>query len=142
MANSTIPMVGESFKEGNGDFMWPTCSCGYTMSEKDVYGSLLKCGNPMCAERLGRMDSYVKSLGNVYNELNLNKLLVIDRFKWEDTDINIEFLLKSIENNTPDDYYSQLRSYMKTDLQVRNLDLVWKASFIVLRNFYEKSIGI
>lgn len=34
MANSTIPMVGDSFTEGNGDFMWPTCSCGYNMSEK------------------------------------------------------------------------------------------------------------
>lgn len=142
LANSTIPMVGESFKEGNGDFMWPTCSCGYHMSENDVYGSLLKCGNIMCSERLDRMNNYIGSLSNIHSELDLNKLLVIDRFKWEDTGINVNLLLKSVEDNNLQDYYNQLRSYMKTDLQVRNLDLVWKASFLVLRSYYEKSIGI
>lgn len=142
LANSTIPMVGESFKEGDGNFMWPTCSCGYHMSENDVYGSLLKCGNVMCSERLNRMDNYVGSLSNIHNELNLNKLLVIDRFKWEDTKIDMNSLLKSVEDNNLENYYNQLRSYMKTDLQIRNLDLVWKASFLVLRSYYEKSIGI
>lgn len=55
LANSTIPMVGNVFKPGNGDYMWPACKCGYRLSSKDIYGSLLKCGNPMCSERLGRM---------------------------------------------------------------------------------------
>lgn len=142
MANSTIPMVGDSFTEGNGDFMWPTCSCGYNMSEKDVYGSLLKCGNPMCTERLDRMNNYIGSLSNIKQQLDLNKLLVIDRFKWESTRINIDQLLGSVERNDPNSYYNQLRSYLKTDLQVRNLDLVWKASYTILRSYYEKSIGI
>ena len=122
--------------------MWPTCSCGYNMSEKDVYGSLLKCGNPMCTERLDRMNNYIGSLSNIKQQLDLNKLLVIDRFKWESTRINIDQLLGSVERNDPNSYYNQLRSYLKTDLQVRNLDLVWRASYTILRSYYEKSIGI
>ena len=82
LANSTIPMVGDVFSPGNGDYQWPTCSCGYTMSEKDVYGSLLKCGNKCCTERYNRMVNYLGGLKNI-SELDLNKFLVIDRFKWE-----------------------------------------------------------
>lgn len=142
MANSTIPMVGDSFTEGNGDFMWPTCSCGYRMSEVDVYGSLLKCGNPMCSERLQRMESYLGTLSDIHKELDLNKFLVIDRFKWETTGINTSELLKAVEQEDPKTYYEYLKSFLTTDLQIRNLDLVWKASFTILRKFYEKSIGI
>lgn len=141
MANSTIPMVGEVFSPGNGNFSWPTCQCGYQMSESDVYASLLKCGNPECTERMGRMRNYVYSLSNIMSELDLGKLLVIDRFKWADTDVDITVILGLIEKNDEPSYYEYLSSYMKTDLQKRNLDLVWKASFIVLREVYEKSIG-
>ena len=38
-------------------------------------------------------------------------------------------------------YYNYLFSYMKTDLQKRNMNLIWKASFIILREVYEKFIG-
>lgn len=140
LANSTIPMIGEVYKEGDGNFSWPTCSCGYNMSEADVYGSLLKCGNPECSERIGRMRNYIGELGNIYQDLDLGKLLVIDRFKWEDTGIDLGVLLKTVESGDTQGYYDYLGSFMKTDLQKRNLDLVWKASFIVLREIYEKSI--
>ena len=142
MANSTIPMIGDVFSPGNGDFQWPSCGCGYKMSEKDVYGSLLKCGNPMCSERLGRMRSYVSSLGNIMADLDLNKLLVIDRFKWEDISVSYPQLLGYIERADDRGYYTYLLGFMKTDLQKRNLDLVWKASYIVLRETYEKLTGI
>ena len=137
MANSTIPMVGDVFSPGNGDYQWPTCSCGYRMSENDVYGSLLKCGNPMCTERLGRMKSYIGTLGNILRDLDLNKLLVIDRFKWEDSNISYPQLLGYIERSDEVGYYNYLLGFMKTDLQRRNLDLVWKASYTVLRETYE-----
>lgn len=139
LANSTIPMVGEVLSPGNGDYQWPTCSCGYTMSEKDVYGSLLKCGNTMCSERYGRMVSYLSSLGNI-SELNLNTFLVIDRFKWEDTDIDLTKLLKFIETNDKSGYYEYLKSYLTTDLQIRNLNLVWESSYMSLWNLYNHQI--
>lgn len=141
LANSTIPMVGEVYKKGDGNFNWPKCSCGYQMSEKDIYASLLKCGNPYCTERLNRMRNYINTLKTI-TELNLNKLLVIDRFKWEMTTINLENLLKLVEGNDTMGYYQYLKSFLKTDLQFRNLDLVWQASFKALRESYEKSIGI
>ena len=139
LANSTIPMVGDCYKPGNGDYMWPTCSCGYKMGSKDIYGSLLKCGNSGCTERLGRMRLYVESLSDVHKDLDLNKLLVLDRFKWEKTGIDMDLLLSFIEQGDSKAYYDYLKSFLTTDLQKRNLDLVWKASFTVLREVYEKA---
>ena len=134
MANSTIPLVSEVFKPGNGDYMWPTCSCGYNMSEKDIYGSLLKCGNPECTERIERMRRVLKSSGKI----DLNELLVIDRFKWQDTDIDTNKLIEYVSTGDIDSYHSYLMSYMKTELQKRNMELVWKASWIVLRDELHK----
>lgn len=132
LANSTIPMVGDVFSGGNGDFQWPTCSCGYKLGEKDIYGSLIKCGNPLCTERLGRMKSYLESIQTL-GELDLNQLLVIDRFRWENTDISVQKLLEYVSANDEKDYFEYLDSYLKTKLQKRNLELVWKASFIALK---------
>lgn len=140
LANSTIPMVGDVFKSGNGDFNWPKCNCGYQLSQKDIYSSLLKCGNPKCTERINRMKNYISGLSNI-NELDLNKLLVIDRFKWESTELHLNELLDYVKNNDSMGYYQYLKSFLKTDLQVRNLDLVWQASFLVLKESYENSIG-
>lgn len=137
LANSTIPMIGDVFSPGNGDYQWPKCSCGYQMSESDVYGSLLKCGNPMCSERLGRMSGYLASLGDIVKQLDLNKYLVLDRFKWEDTGIDIGILLKAVEDNNKEAYYKYLENFLTTDLQKRNLNLIWEASFVCLRNYYE-----
>ena len=137
LANSTIPMVGEVYTPGNGDYQWPTCSCGYKLSEKDTYGSLLKCGNPMCTERLGRMRDYLLSLGGNIMNLDLNKFLVIDRFKWENTEIDLGILLKAVENLDYQRYHDYLGSFLTTDLQRRNLNLVSPPSFKTLRDFYE-----
>ena len=96
MANSTIPMVGEVYSPGNGDFMWPVCSCGYPLSDKDVYGSLLKCGNPMCTKRIERMRNYLSGISDLL-DIDLNKFLVLDRFKWENTKIDIQTLLEYVQ---------------------------------------------
>ena len=131
LANSTIPMVGEVFKGGNGDYQWPTCTCGYTMSEKDIYGSLIKCGNPMCSQRLNRMRDYVGSIKSI-DDLDLNQLLVIDRFRWENTGLDKTVLLMYIRAKDSQGYHDYLDSFLKTSLQKRNLELVWAASFKVL----------
>lgn len=129
LANSTIPMIGEVFKPGNGDFSWPICNCGWQMSEKDIYGSLLKCGNPVCSERIGRMKNYLQGCGGV---IDLNKLLVIDRFKWEDTCVNFDVLFGFISTGDERGYHDYLMSFMNSDLQRKNMELVWKASWIAL----------
>ena len=131
LANSTIPVVGKVVKAGNGDYQWPTCSCGHIMSEKDVFGSLLKCSNPDCTERKERMKSYISSL-KTPGELDLNKFLVIDRFKWETTDIDINRLITFAKNSDPDSYRDYLMEYMKTELQKKNMEVVWKSSYFVL----------
>lgn len=136
LANSTIPQAGECFKPGNGDYMWPKCSCGYQMSEKDTYGSWLKCGNPLCSERLGRMKTYLSKLQNIKTDLDLNKFLVIDRLKWENTGIDIEKLLGYVEVADQDGYGLYLRSFLTTDLQKKNLDLVLPTSYQALRECY------
>jgi hypothetical protein len=137
LANSTIPQIGETLKPGNGDFQWPTCSCGHIMSEKDVFGSLLKCSNPDCSERKDRMRKYLDSLSSP-SEIDLNKFLVIDRFKWETTDVNLTKLLDFVKKEDPDSYKEYLMSFMGTSLRKRNMEVVWKASYTVL---HEKFTG-
>ena len=137
LANSTIPVVSEVFTPGDGNFMWPTCSCGYQMSESDVYGSLLKCGNPACSERIARMRGVISGMDWKTLKLDLGKLLVIDRFKWETTGVSEKTLLGYVENGDPDSYRDYLMGFMKTDLQKRNMGLVWEASYKVLREKYE-----
>ena len=131
MANSTIPMVGEVYKEGNGDFMWPTCDCGHIFDQNDIYGSLLKCGNPMCTKRIERMREYLAGIQDLL-DIDLNKFLVLDRFKWENTKIDIQTLLGYVKNFDENGYYEYLKSFLNTPLQIRNLDLVWKASYYVI----------
>lgn len=137
LANSTIPMVGSCLTPGNGDFQWPTCSCGFKLSEKNIFGSNLKCGNVDCSCRKSRMKAYLYSLTCVATDLDLNKLLVIDRFKWESTNIDIVKLLKYVEIGDMSGYYNYLKSFLTTKLQIANLDLVYKASFEELFNIYK-----
>lgn len=136
LANSTIPMIGEVYKAGNGDYSWPICSCGYKMSQADVYGSLLKCGNPNCSERLGRMRYYLSTLKDISQELDLNAYLVIDRFKWETTEVDINTALGFVEKDDINGFMNYLVSFLKTDLQRRNLSLVGPGGFKVLREAY------
>jgi hypothetical protein len=137
LANSTIPQIGRTLKPGNGDYQWPTCSCGHVMSEKDVFGSLLKCSNPDCSERKDRMRKYLSTISSP-SDLDLNKFLVIDRFKWETTDVDLAKLLDFVKNEDPDSYKEYLMSFMGTALRKRNMEVVWKASYITL---HEKLTG-
>lgn len=127
LANSTIPQVSNVIEKGNLDYEWPTCSCGHKMGSDDIFGALLKCGNPDCSERFGRMISYLGTCQTFY-DIDLNKLLIIDRFKWEEkTDLSVVMpdLEKIIQNNLgAEEFNNYLKQYLKTDLQKRNLDLI------------------
>lgn len=137
MANSTIPMLDKVFSPGDGNFMWPICECGFKLSEADIYGSLLKCGNPMCSDRINRMKNVLYNLSDI-SELDLNKFLVIDRFPWQDTDVNIDTILDFVSNNDESGYKNYLMGYMETALQKRNMELVWKASWLTLFEYVHK----
>ena len=65
---------------------------------------------------------------------------MIDRVKWENTGIDIPKLLSYVESDSEDGYRMYLRSFLTTDLQKKNLDLVCKASYTVLRECYENQI--
>lgn len=135
MANSTIPQVAEVLEKGNLDFEWPTCSCGHTMNPGDIFGALLKCGNPNCSERYHRMISYLRGLKNL-SDINLDKFLVIDRFKWAekaDMSIVIPELWRIVsENLGVEALKNHLGNYMTTDLQKRNLELVINPAYKAL----------
>jgi hypothetical protein len=127
LANSTIPQVSNVMSPGNLDFEWPTCGCGYRMGPGDIYGALLKCGNPMCTERLGRMRKYLESLTDPM-ALNLDKFLVLDRFKWAEK-VDIEKVIPAVweivdAHAGPEELYKYLEQFLTTPLQKRNLALV------------------
>lgn len=137
LANSTIPMVGQTVKAGDGDYQWPICTCGYHLSESDVYGSLLKCGNPMCTQRISRMENYLSSLPSLL-DIDLGPFLVIDRFKWEGKGIEIQRLLDLVREGKEKEFHLYLESPMTTDLQKKNLSLVVKAAWETLKNEINK----
>lgn len=139
LANSTIPMIDEVPQAGNLDFEWPTCNCGYKMSDKDIFGALLKCGNPNCTERFTRMVGYLNTCTSAA-DIDLNKLLVIDRFDWHKKVKDMPKLLGDIVSiiTSPgtgkDDLKKLLETYVTTDLQRKNLNLVIEPAWNALKN--------
>ena len=122
--------------------MWPTCKCGHSFDQNDIYGSLLKCGNPMCTERIGRMQGYLAEIQSLL-DIDLNKLLVLDRFKWENTKIDVQTLLGYIQRSDETGYYEYLKGFLNTPLQIRNLDLVWKAIYyVILEDIFQEHTNV
>ena len=159
LANSTIPQVKDVLQEGNGNFNWPTCSCGYKMSEKDIFGSLLKCGNPRCTNRYNNMLAYLKTI-NDWEDIDLNKLLVLDRFDWSKYDqkailgnLKVAFdnndfglfteslKIKKVKKEVPVDKKDPSKGMTKiyvdilSDLQLKNLQLVIEPAWAALKNW-------
>ena len=140
LANSTIPMIDKVIQSGDLNYEWPTCSCGYQMSEKDIYGALLKCSNPECSSRLTRMTEYLNTCSSIA-DVDLNKLLVIDRFDWSKKVADlVQFKAEIVDailngpNQNKEDLKVVLSKYIKTALQKKNLDLVVGPAWTALRN--------
>ena len=144
LANSTIPQVSKVLTPGDGNYEWPTCGCGYTLGVNDIYGTLVKCGNPECTEREGRMRKYLQGC-NTFGDIDLNKLLVIDRFDWsKKTDISIllQGLFMIIKNEVGlEEFQNYLLGYLKTDLQKRNLILVSSPAYKTLVEYVKGKYG-
>jgi hypothetical protein len=134
LANSTIPAISEVLEPGNGDYSWPICSCGYQMSEKDVYGSLIKCGNPMCSERLNRMTKYIK-LFDSFDKINPDKLFILDRVKLSEIPGFMENMYLGITGGTiqnEENLKGYITQFLTTDLQKRNLELVYRPAWLAI----------
>ena len=143
LANSTIPAISEVLEPGNGDFGWPVCSCGYQMDQKDTFGSLLKCGNPMCTERLNRMRNYLRTCGSP-DAINPDKLLIIDRTKLSEIPGLMMTLVNGIRSGIitgPDGIKAELEKTLKTDLQRRNIALVVGPAYVALTEWIT-SLGL
>lgn len=143
LANSTIPAISEVLEPGNGDFSWPVCSCGYQMDQKDTFGSLLKCGNPMCTERLERMRKYLGTC-KTPEAINPDKLLIIDRTKLTEIPDLMVTLVDGIRSGVitgPDGIKAELEKTLKTDLQRRNIALVVGPAFVALSEWIT-SLGL
>jgi hypothetical protein len=82
------------------------------------------------------MRYYLSTLKDISQELDLNAYLVIDRFKWETTEVDINTALGFVEKDDIDGFMNYLVSFLKTDLQRRNLSLVGPGGFKVLREAY------
>ena len=138
LANSTIPAISEVLEPGNGDYKWPICSCGYQMGPTDTFGSLLKCGNPMCSERLGRMKSYLSGLD--WSDVDLDKLLIMDRLKLSKVPGLKDAIKATLETpgNGPENLRDTIGAILSTDLQRRNLELIYRPAWEAL---YERYIG-
>lgn len=141
LANSTIPQVSKVLVPGNGDFEWPTCGCGHKLGPSDIYGSLVKCGNPMCTERENRMRNYLSSVRS-FQDIDLNKLLILDRFDWNKKS-DVKILLSSLYQILKDDlgidtFRRYLGSYLSSDLQRKNLELVSGPAYKVLLEYVNR----
>lgn len=144
LANSTIPQVSKVLQPGNGDYQWPTCGCGHTLGPSDIYGTLAKCGNPECTERESRMRKYLQGCQD-FKDIDLNKLLVIDRFDWSkkaDLSVLLPELLQIIYEDLGVQAFSDyLGGYLKTELQKRNLELVCRPAYKTLLEYVRNKFG-
>ena len=136
LANSTIPAISKVLQPGGGDYSWPVCGCGHQLGPGDIFGSLLKCGNPMCTERESRMRKYLQGCGG---RIDLNSFLVIDRFDWGKK-ADLGKLLPELITITREDqglprFKECLGYYLTTDLQRRNLELVSYPAYKTLQEY-------
>ena len=137
LAGSTIPKVDKVFRPGNGDMQYPTCSCGYVMSDKDIFGSNLKCGNDNCNERLERMYEYLKGCESI-DKVDYNRLFIIDRFDFNKKILDRSEFDSKVINIISNDYgYESLRDLVLilglSKLQEKNLNLVVRPAYRALR---------
>lgn len=64
LSGSTIPKVVEVIEESE-NYQFPKCECGYQLTEDDIYGSVLKCGETgLCEMKYGLF------YNELYSELN------------------------------------------------------------------------
>lgn len=157
LANMTIPKVHKVLSQStNYDF--PTCECGYKLSENDIFGSALKCQNPNCSTRLANKSEILKwvlhdrQIGGweglkTYIECNpfwVMDFIAIDRYNPRNSFIGSSLfdvtggVINSIENNDEQGFKQKILSNFRfTDLSQSLFEIYYLAAFKALRNVYE-----
>ena len=95
----------------------------------------------MCTERENRMRNYLSSVRS-FQDIDLNKLLILDRFDWNKKS-DIKILLSSLYQILKDDlgidtFRRYLGSYLSSDLQRKNLELVSGPAYKVLLEYVNR----
>ncbi len=113
------------------------------MGQKDTFGSLLKCGNPMCTERLERMRKYLGTC-KTSEAINPDRFLIIDRTKLTEIPGLMMTLIDGIRSGVitgPDGIKTELEKTLKTNLQRRNIMLVVGPAYTALSEWIT-SLGL
>lgn len=136
------------------EFEFPKCPhCGYQMSEDDLYGSLLKCGNPDCKGkydfRKNLMDGWISGLENgieeakKYIEENSEEmffwLLNVARFnvdyKRVCEDIKTQFF-ENLVSKTYEEFVEWIgNSYRWSELQWYECELNIKMTYKIIKEY-------
>lgn len=140
MSKTTIPKINRCISPGNGDFNWPTCECGYKMSGYDIFGSTLRCQESMCSSRISRMNSvYLQKKKDLCLPEDLNAMLVIDRFDWATTGIDMGLLKVFILKKDKEAVMGYLSGFLTTELQKSILSNVFESFWYVINNNSDKN---
>jgi NAD-dependent DNA ligase len=160
LANMTIPKIIEVL-EPSENYNWPTCDCRYQISEKDIFGSSVKCQSHHCERRtkqwLTNLDDYYntlvqegKSQGNhkeflkdhIFDCINLS--INIDRWNAEGKLNRNDYteqlvkdeLIRVIESNNPEEFKTFITRYFYlSGLQQANMEANYGPGFEALVRF-------
>lgn len=159
LANTTIPKIIEVMKPSD-NFNWPTCGCGYKLSEKDIFGSVLKCQNKgVCSDKYKRwkpqLIQWILDMnwdGSVSDMITEHPIwfcwsLFIDRWdpesKWNpnpefnDQKITAEAWHKAINDNDIEGLKNMIaNSFNISDLQWDTLEVNIATSIKILSDIY------
>lgn len=158
LVNMTIPKVHNVISPSN-DFRYPTCKCGYQLSENDIYGATLKCGNEgLCSDKYNKWKTSLSekltydigcgTYSSEWNHFQLNFFwwmdqLKIDRwnprdkFKWSEfteSDIVTSIYLSILNNDFEKFNLIISQSFSFSDLQRKNLDINIRSAFEAFRD--------
>lgn len=165
LANTTIPKVIDVLKESKV-YNFPKCKCGYQMSENDIYGSTLKCGNqgvccdkvekwiPECAQWIIDENKF-KGYHTLYDCLikdpyYIGWFLHIDRWnpnsKSNDPENNLTSdackLTEAIKDNDYDSFKKCIEDmFIFSDLQYANMEINCASAFEVTKRLSEVLIN-
>lgn len=159
LSNMTIPKIVETI-EPSEDYQWPVCECGYQTSEKDIFGSSVKCGAKDCDRRfrqwytpmkqymdvnIGKSDRqyyFVTRFFSLINQaFNIDRWDAKKQFKLENSKLSESIMI--FYDNLRDDNELVVKELMTilfnhTDLTRRLLDTNFHVGYRVLRELIIK----
>jgi NAD-dependent DNA ligase len=156
LANMTIPKVIEVL-EPSEDYQFPTCDCGYQLSENDIYGSTLKCQNengckwkvnnwysqfireiletPDCIDK-DVISFFRIELWWILSYLKIDRWNPQQKFQGENEGDLACQIWANIDDNQPEEFKYLIESnFYFTELNAANFEINWKSTFELLKRF-------